>query len=151
MLAGDVEGDLGARVAGTDDEHRAGPQLRGIAVLARMKLPDVGFELAREVGHAGFVVGAGGDDDLWRQPACITGDDDVSVTIFGTTEGVDVNSGSYRQIESHRILFEVVGHLVFGGERVRRRREGHSGQSVIAGEREQAQRVPAFAPAVADS
>src|SRR6266540_3837031 len=103
-----------------------------------MKLPDVGFELAREVGYAGFVVGAGGDDD-------------VSVTIFGTTEGVDVNSGSYRQIESRRILFEVVGHLVFGGERVRQRREGHSGQSVVAGEREQAQRVPAFAPAVADS
>src|SRR4029453_16620419 len=104
-----------------------------------------------EVGYAGFVVGAGGDDDLWRQPPRITGHDDVSGTIFGTTEGVDGNSVCYPQIENRRILFEVVGHLVFGGERVRQRREGHSGQSVVAGEREQAQRVPAFAPAVADS
>ena len=150
VLAGDVEGDLGARVAGTDDQHATGSQLGGVAVLARVKLHDLGVELAREVRHPGFVVRAGGHDDLCCKPPRLAGDDDVSVVVFGTTKAVDADSGSHRQLEGVRVQFEVVGHLVLGGEGVRRRRKGQPGQAVVAGWGEQAQRVPAVAPAVAD-
>ena len=46
-----LEGDVRARVARADDEHRPVLQLREVAVVARVELGDAGVELAGEVGR----------------------------------------------------------------------------------------------------
>ena len=51
--------DLGAGIAGAGQEHIACLQLRGIAIIARMQLPNCGIEVAREGGDARFL-------DNWR-------------------------------------------------------------------------------------
>ena len=55
------------------------------------------------------------------------------------------------QLEARRVGLEVVAHLVLRREVVARRRELHPDQAVELGGREQAQRVPALAPGVADA
>jgi hypothetical protein len=66
-------------------------------------------------------------------------------------EPVDADPGADRKLESGCIRLEVVGHLVLRGVRPSRRREGPTGQPVIASGREYPQRVPSLAPGVADS
>ena len=58
-------GDLRARCAGADHQHRARRQLFGIDVAARVNLKDAGF-IAQQVRHHRPLIGAGGDDDIFR-------------------------------------------------------------------------------------
>ena len=60
------------------------------------------------------------------------------------------DAGPDRQREPPGVGLEVVGHLVLGRERVARGRERHAVEPVEAGRREQAERVPALPPGVAD-
>ena len=53
MAARDLHRDLGARVAGADNQHAALAQLRRVAVVARMQLDDRRVELARKRGERG--------------------------------------------------------------------------------------------------
>ena len=55
-----------------------------------------------------------------------------------------------RQREARGVGLKIVGHLVLGGEAVRRRGERHADQAVEAGRGEQAQRIPALPPGVSD-
>ena len=49
MRTGQLERDVGTGVAGADHEHRAGPQLRGVAVLRGVQLPDRRVQLVGEL------------------------------------------------------------------------------------------------------
>ena len=61
---GRLEGDVGARVARADDQHRPGLQLREVAVVARVELGDARIELAGEVGDVRLLEDARRDDDV---------------------------------------------------------------------------------------
>jgi hypothetical protein len=113
-----------------------------------MKLDDVGAELGGEFGHAPALEVRHGDDDVVGfelVPPCL---DDVPVASLPNP--IDAHPISYGQSKPSRIRFEVVGHLVLRRERIRRRREGHSRESVVTRRREETQRVPPLAPRVTD-
>src|SRR5262249_26393191 len=59
--------------------------------------------------------------------------------------------GTHRQLEVPRITLEVVGHLVLGRKRVLRSGERQAVERIQPRRREEAQRVPARAPRVADA
>ena len=81
-----------------------------------------------------------------RLPA---GRQDEAVILPG--ECVHLEAGSNRQIESSRVGLEIVGHLVLRGKRQSGCGEAPACQPVVSGRGEQAKRVPALAPGVADS
>ena len=56
VLLDDFDGDLAARVSGSDDEHRPFLELRGVPVLAGVELDDAWVELIGECGHPGDLV-----------------------------------------------------------------------------------------------
>ena len=87
---GDLVGEVGARVAQPDDQDGTIGELRGIAVRARMELPDPGIELGREGGHPRTLERAGGDDDLARLVATIAGggNERAAVAIGGSSRSI---------------------------------------------------------------
>ena len=52
---GDLEGEVGARLAGADDEHRPGQQLGRVPVAAGVQLADPGVQLLATSGMRGWV------------------------------------------------------------------------------------------------
>ena len=71
--------------------------------------------------------------------------------VAGSRQGIDPDPGAHGQLETLRVRLQVVGHLVLGGVGGPRGGEAHPGQPVVARRGEQAQRVPAGAPRVADA
>src|SRR5262249_28211244 len=63
-LARHLNRDLGARVAGANEEHAARLQLLWIAVLARMQLENVRAQLRCERGYARNLIARHRDDDM---------------------------------------------------------------------------------------
>jgi hypothetical protein len=59
---GEVFGDLRARVGRSDDEHVAGGDLVGVAVLGAVQLGDRVAQLIGDRRYVGALVGARGDD-----------------------------------------------------------------------------------------
>ena len=64
VLLDDLDGDLAARVSGSDDEHAPFLELRGVAVLAGVELDDAWVELIGECGYPGDLVASHRDDDV---------------------------------------------------------------------------------------
>ena len=63
MRRGDLEGDVGARVAAAHDERRPRLKLRRVAVLVRVQLDDRRVEVARELRDDRLLERPRGDDD----------------------------------------------------------------------------------------
>ena len=98
-------------------------------------------------------VPGGPESSTWRPPHCRPSNcgrrrDYEPAVVPG--EPVHADAGPNRELELGRVGFQVVGHLVLGGERVGRSGEREPGQRVVAGRGEQAKRVPAVAPGAAD-
>ena len=66
-------------------------------------------------------------------------------------QALDADAAPHRQFEMRGIRLEIVGHLVLGGEVAGGRRERHAVEPVEPRGREQAERVPALPPRVADA
>src|SRR5262249_28186606 len=64
MLARQLNRDLAARVAGTNEEHAARLQLLWIAVLARMQLENVWAQLPCKRGYAWNLIARHRDHDV---------------------------------------------------------------------------------------
>src|SRR5918993_1917222 len=114
MQAGNLESDLRSGVARAD--HQNGPflELRWAAVLAGMQLHDARTKFVGDGGYLRDLTGARCDDDAFRFETPAAGRQDVAVILPGET--VHLNAGLNRQIESSRVRFEVVGHLVLRGK-----------------------------------
>ena len=144
-----LERDLGARVAGTDDENVAVLELRGIAVLARMQLHDPRIEVGRKLRNARDLMGAGRDDHVRRLEGASARRDDEAVAVL--RDALDRDARLHRQIEAGRVVLEVVGQLVLRGIRPGRPWQAVARQRAEGRGREQAKRVPALPPRVAHS
>ena len=149
MLLDDFDGDLGARVPGSDDEHRPFLEPRGVLVLAGVELDDVWVELIGECGHPGDLVASHRYNDIVSLEAPVPRLDHEAGAV--SRQPVYTDAGPMGELEPCRIRGQIVGYLVLGGEHARRTGEGHTGQGVVAGSCEEVERVPAPAPGVADS
>ena len=81
-LAAQLHRDVGARVAGADEEDVALAQLGRLAVLARVHLHDARVELGGEVGDVRRAVEPGRDDDVIGLEAPFARTDDVAVAVL---------------------------------------------------------------------
>jgi hypothetical protein len=149
LLPGHLQGDLGPGVGGADDQDAALPQLGWIPILAGVQLEDARVELGGEGGDPGPLVGARCHHDMVGLKSVLPRRHDRPIPLPG--QPIDAHAGSNREVEPGRIRLQVVGDLVLGGERPGRRGEGPAWQPVVARGGEQAQRVPPFAPGVADA
>ena len=146
---GQIEGDLGARVARPHHENAPVPQLRRVAVGAGVELHHAGVQLPGERRDArALVAGHRHHHVLGLEPPLAGRHHEPLPSL---REAVHLDARTHRQLEARRVGLQVVGHLVLGGEGVRRGGEGHPRQAVEAGRGEQAQRVPALAPGVPDA
>jgi hypothetical protein len=75
-----LDGDLGARVARSDDQHRARAQLRRAPVLARVQLDDPRVELAGERRQLGLLVARHRHHHLARQESLLARRHEIPVT-----------------------------------------------------------------------
>ena len=115
-------GDVRARVARADDEHRPVLELRQVAVVARVELGDARVELARELGRVRPLEDAGGDDDVVGLEAPVAGGRHVAAVLLrrAPSTAVPLRTG---QLEARRVRLQVVGHLVLRRVRGAPRRE----------------------------
>src|SRR5215203_7524246 len=66
MRSGHLESDLRSRVARSNHENGAFLELRGVTVMARMQLQDARMKLVGEGWNLRDLVGARGDDHVFR-------------------------------------------------------------------------------------
>jgi hypothetical protein len=148
MCAGHLESDLSPRVARAHHKHGTFLELRGVTVLARMELHDARMEIVGEGGDLRDLVGARRDDHVSRFETAAAGRQDEAVILPG--ESVHLDACSNGELEPGRVGREIVGHLVLGWKRHGGRGEAPARQSTVPSRGEQAKRVPALAPSVAD-
>src|SRR5687768_9181291 len=111
-----------------------------------MQLQNRRVEGSRKVRYPRRLVGGHRDDHVVRYKTSTGSLDDVlpSLAPYST----DANACEYWQVEVLRVCLEVICHLVFAWEARRRRRKWKPNQTVVFGRREQAHRIPSFAPLV---
>jgi hypothetical protein len=97
VFAGHLEGDLGARVRGADDEDAAVLKLRSRPVLAGMQLHDARIELGGEGGHPWSLVRARRHDDAVGGEPAIPRRDRVVASL--PREAVHAHTGPDRELE----------------------------------------------------
>lgn len=149
MCAGGLERNLGAGVARADHQDAAVAQLRRAVVVAGVQLHDARVEQGGERGDRRDLVGAGRDHHvIGLEAAAGCGNQVGAVAVAG--DPVHGHAGPDRQVEAGRGGIQVVGHVVSARERPALGRELPAGQPVVAGGREQVQRIPALAPDVPD-
>src|SRR5260370_41453193 len=107
--------DLGARVAGSDYEHRARLQLLWVAVLASVQLDDRGIELGRIGGDSSLLVWTGRNHDLLRFDRVIAEAEPEAVRPSG--QASHPRAQTHPALGMRRIRLQVSGHLVPGRER----------------------------------
>src|SRR5215831_11331201 len=147
--ASKFDGNVSRRVASTHNENFAGLQLGWIAVVRRVKLFDGWIESSCEARRARFLVVGHRDDHIFRFE--LLGPGGNAKTIPAARNAVDAYACSNRQVETPRIGFQVVSHLQLGREGVAARGKTKSGKPCVTRRREQAERIPAIAPGVADT
>ena len=98
VLDASLVGDVRARVARADDEHRPVLQLRQVAVVVRVKLGDARIELARELGRVRPLEDARGDDDVVGLEAPLAGVRDVAAVLL--RQRVDRRAAAHRAARS---------------------------------------------------
>ena len=113
-----------------------------------MQLHDVRIEIAGKAGNSRRLVVGHRHDHVRGVERKIPCPDDVAVAL--ALDALDPGACVHGQLKSYHIGFEVVGHLVLGRKGPAGRRKRHAVEAVVAGRREQAQRVPAAAPGIAD-
>ena len=123
------QGDLRARVAGTDDQDGPVAELRGAPELARVQLRDARIELGGEVRNPRPVVGTGGDHDLVGRVVTVVGGDPKAAAVIRRPDVGDAHARPHGELERGRVGLEVVGDLVLGRER----RAGRRGTASPAG------------------
>src|SRR6201986_3176190 len=79
MISRDLLGDLGSAVSDTHDQHSAVAKLAEAPVVAGVQLHTTGVQLAREYGHARFLIRRHRDDDLLGLETIATGRDQVPI------------------------------------------------------------------------
>ena len=146
----DLVGELDPARRGADDQHAAGGELVGVAVVGRRQLVDAAGELAAEARNSRPAAVAGGHDHVRRGPGPAIGGDPVSpaANLDGENRGFELD----RSRERARVALQEVDHL---GHRHVAVRVGPPvfppGQAALPVRGEQAQRVPALgAPALGD-
>src|SRR6266480_5919193 len=107
---GQLEGDLGSRVARPDHEGTALLQLRGALVLTGVELDDARVELRGEVRNTRGPVRAGRNHHAVCLEPPVAGDNDESVAVF--EESLDSYARPDGELEPCRVGLEVVRHLV---------------------------------------
>ena len=142
--------DLGARVADAHDQRVARRQLRGVAVLQRVELNDLWRQLCGERRNARALILRHGDDDVLCVKPLVAREDEESA-VPRARHSIDAHARSNRQRERPRVGFEIVGHIVFRGERERRRRKRQAVEAGVTRRREETKRIPPVAPYVADA
>ncbi len=145
----ELQRDLGARVAGPDDEHRTVAQLAGVAIGAGVQLPDGRIDPLGERGHPGGGIRPGGDHDVAGLQAPRAGCDPVPGAVPRRLLHLHPEPNGER--EAGRVGLQLIGHLVLGRCVLPARRERHPRQAVEAARWEQPQGGPPFAPAVAEA
>ena len=113
-----------------------------------MQLDDARIELRGEGRHPRDLVARHRHHHVLGPEPPVAGRNHEPVPV--PRQPVDPDAGTNRQFEARGVGLEVVGHLVLGGERLGRGGEGHPRQPAEASGGEQAKRVPALAPGVAD-
>ena len=131
MVTGNIEGNLGTRVAGPDDEDSALTQLVAVAVLGRMELDDGVVELSREGRDARVLIGTGSHHDVvGKEPVIARGHHE---TVPAVRQPVHLDPGSNRKPEPLGVRLEIIGDLILGGVRRSGAGKGHAGQPAIGG------------------
>ena len=143
-----VERDLGPRVAAADDQDVAVLELLRVAIGGGMQLDDGGVESGGVVGHPRALPASDRDHDVVGQQTALARRHDESGPV--ARHAVHVHAEPHRQLEAGRVRLEVVRHRLLRRVRVPWSGEAHPGEPVVPRRREQAQRVPAAAPGVAD-
>src|SRR5215831_4866813 len=110
------DGNVGRRVAGTHYENFARLKLSRIAVVRRVKLFDGWMKSSRELRRARFLVIGHGYDHIFRFELFGPGRNVKAVP--AARNAIDAYAGSNRQVETPRIGFKVISHLLFGREGV---------------------------------
>jgi hypothetical protein len=114
----DLVREVGTRMAEPDDQDRPVGELRRIAVLARMELPDRWIELLGKGGHRRALERAGRDDDLTGLVAPLAGNGDERLPVAARPfEALDADAGVGPEAEVVDVGLEVVGELGAGRER----------------------------------
>ena len=145
-----LEGDVRPGVARPDDEHRAGVQLPGPAVLARVELEDRRVELCgdgRDVG--GAAERARGDDHVVAEVAAAVGREDVAAP--GAAEALHPGVQHDRHVEPAGVVLQVGGDVLLAREGPPRRGEGRPGQAVVLRGGVEGEGVPLAPPLVPDA
>ena len=146
MVADDFHRNVGPGVADADQQHRALPQLRGVAVVLRVQLHNSVVEVRGERRRPGDLMVAHRDDDVGGADVAAVRRHQKRVAVPG--EPGDPHAGVHRQLELAGVGLQVIGHLVFADERPGGGRKAHSRQPVVTRGCEQQQRVPPVAPGV---
>ena len=148
VLLRPLDGDLGAGVPDSDDEHRPSWSCEGFRYSPEWSWTMRGSSSCANAGTRGtWWLRHRYDHVVSLEPPVARLDDEAAAV---PRQPVHPDAGSNREPEPCRVRLEVVGHLVLGGEHVRRAGEGHARQGVVAGGREEAKRVPPLPPGVAD-
>src|SRR4029450_13083315 len=122
-------------------------QLARVPVGSGMQLSNTGCELGCEIWNNWSLIATRCDHDTVRQH--LTGRRHESEAVVSPRQPVDSYAVSYRKVEVPCVLLEVIGHLAMSSEGV----QPHwpTRQARVPRGREQSERVPPVAPAVADT
>jgi hypothetical protein len=149
VRSGQVHRDLGARIAGADQQHRAVRKLGGVPVFVRVHLENLLVQIVGEGRQARLLIACRCDNHAVRLIDAVRGfQAEAAVRLV---QPPDRLVHLHRQVELRGICFEVVRHLVLGREGVLVRREAIAVERVELRRGEEAQRVPAVAPDVANA
>ena len=148
MRAAGLQGDLRPGVPHPHHQDGTGLELGRVLVAVGVELHDVGRQFRRKARRLGQLAGAGGEDNVRRRPALRPGRDMEPLPVVA--QPGDGRVGPDRQVEPGGIVLQIVRLLVLGGEGEAVAGEGPAGQAVVLGGGEQAQRVPAAPPRVAN-
>jgi len=129
VMPGNVNGDLGTRVAGAHNKDSPIMQLVVIAVLGRMQLDDGVVELGREGRYAPVLVGTGGHHDVVCDEL-VTAESHPKATVVGR-QPAHLGTGSYREPEPVGVRLQVVGGLILGGIGRTGAGKGHARQPAV--------------------
>jgi len=118
---GELHRELGAGVAGADEQHRPRLELARCLVVHGVQLHDRCGEVLGKRGNTRSLVVAHGDDDLLgakhARPSL-----ELVVTVV-PRQSLDADPVQDGELEVSRVRLEVVGHLVFAWKRIGRRRK----------------------------
>ena len=144
MGAGELFGDLVAGVSAPNHEHGSLEQLTRTPVARAVRLPDLGVELAGQLGDVRRLERTRRDHNLVGSDRPLADfEEEAPIILRDPTHGALKLDG---KVELFRVALEIGDHIVTCGVAVRIAGEGESRQRAVTARREESQRVPALAP-----